>query len=84
VKASVYSVLSAITGSMLAARRAGMSETRKRVLFYLLLAIACYSIAAYLGGGRIAFIVFIVAGLIAELVFWTHLFVRVRQWLGAR
>jgi hypothetical protein len=61
-----------------------MNEVRKRVLFYFLLALACYSMAAYLGEGRIAFIVFIVVGLIAELIFWSHLFLRLRQWFGAR
>ena len=60
-----------------------MGETKRRVFFYLFLAIACYAMAAVLGEGRIGFMAFFIVGVIAELVFWRHLFLRVRRWFAA-
>lgn len=42
----------------------------RHTLFLFVLAAACYVMAVYVTGGRIAFIVFFVAGVTAELVFW--------------
>ena len=49
-----------------------MRVRTKRILFYLVLALVCYAIG-FAGGGRAAFMVFLIAGMIGELLFWKEL-----------
>ena len=55
-----------------------MHSTVKRVLFYLVLAATCYGISVFFVANRTAFIVIFVMGLLiglsAELLFWRHLY----------
>ena len=48
-------------------------EARDRILFYLFLALLCYTLAAVLSGTG-AFLLFVVSGGLAELLFWLNLF----------
>lgn len=56
-----------------------MSNAPKRILVYLVLACVCYGLAVALGDGGLAFALFLSGGLIAELVFWRHLYLRLRD-----
>ena len=51
-----------------------MSATTKRFYFYVLLAAACYSIAALSGSGRLGFLTFIGIGAVMELFAARHLY----------
>ncbi|PCJ46613.1 MAG: hypothetical protein COA74_13435 [Gammaproteobacteria bacterium] len=46
--------------------------TRNRILFYLFLALACYTLAS-LFAATYAFILFVGVGMVAELLFWFNL-----------
>jgi hypothetical protein len=59
--------------------RALSEVIRKRVFLYFLLACACYTLSALLDAGRWGVILFLVAGIIAELVFWRHFYLRLTQ-----
>lgn len=56
-----------------------MGQVRKRIGVYLVLAIVCYAVAAYFGQGGLGFGLFIAGGMLAELCFWRHLYLRVRD-----
>jgi hypothetical protein len=47
-----------------------MPRIFKHILLFMVLAAVCYAIAVFLADGRLGFIIFFVAGLVAELVFW--------------
>lgn len=55
-----------------------MHTAVKRVVFYMLLAVACYGIAIFLGESQAVFVAVFSTGLLigitAELMFWHHLY----------
>ena len=55
-----------------------MATRSKRILFYMALAIVCYGTFS-LGGGQAAFVVFLVAGAVGELLFWREVFLAARS-----
>ena len=55
-----------------------MARRAARILFYLVLALICYGIAAVAGGG-IAFAIFLVAGAVGELAMWRELLFPARK-----
>ena len=56
----------------------------KHILLLFILAAVCYVIAVAFADGRLGFIVFFVAGLIAELVFWILFWRQRRDWRRRR
>jgi hypothetical protein len=57
---------------------AAMRSWKQRTLFYLVLALISYAIAFASGESKFGFIVFFVAGALAELTFWLRVIRRIR------
>ena len=53
-----------------------MPARAPRILFYFVLALICYAVGVYFGEGTLAFALFVIVGIFAELIFWKHLFTR--------
>jgi hypothetical protein len=56
-----------------------VGQVSTRIFFYFVLAVVCYAIAILFGEGRLGFIVFMLAGVFAELTFWVHFWRRLAQ-----
>ena len=56
-----------------------MRAAPSRILVYVVLAGVCYALAAGLGQGGAAFALFLLGGVAAELIFWRHLYLRLRN-----